>query len=70
VFGAWLLYLFHVFLSDAPCGPEGGEMCGISLPVTLEAVQLSVNFWFITPLVFPSLAPVGIASVRMAAWQS
>jgi len=58
VFGAWLLYLFHVFLSDAPCGPAGGEMCGISLPVTLEAVQLSVNFWFITPLVFPSLAPV------------
>jgi len=33
-------------------------MCGISLPVTMEAINLSINFWFITPLVFPSMAPV------------
>lgn len=58
VWGAWLVYLQHVFLSDMPCGPEGGEMCGISLPVTMEAINLSVNFWFVTPAVFPSLAPV------------
>jgi hypothetical protein len=32
-------------------------MCGISLPVTMEAINLSVNFWFITPLVLPALAP-------------
>jgi hypothetical protein len=33
-------------------------MCGISLPVTMEAINLSINFWFITPFLFPSLAPV------------
>jgi hypothetical protein len=89
--------------SDAPCGPAGGDLCGISLPVlrqsgirppmclanctrasalwaaltgcalswkkltelralthhqvTMEAIQLSINFWFVTPLVFPSMAP-------------
>ena len=58
VVGAWLLYMQHIFLSDAPCGPAGGELCGISLPVTIEAIQLSINFWFVTPLIFPSMAPV------------
>jgi len=58
VWVAWLLYMQHIFLSDAPCGAAGGEMCGISLPVTMEAINLSINFWFVTPLVFPSMAPV------------
>ena len=31
---AWILYMQHIFLSDAPCGAAGGEMCGITLPVT------------------------------------
>ena len=26
--------------------------------VTMEAINLSINFWFITPIVFPSMAPV------------
>ena len=30
---AWLLYMQHIFLSDAPCGATGGDLCGISLPV-------------------------------------
>eukprot|EP00961_Rhodomonas_salina_P105380 1419063-Rhodomonas_salina.1 len=58
VWTAWAAYMFHIFFSDSPCGPAGGELCGISLPVTMEAINLSINFWFITPLVFPSLAPV------------
>ena len=24
----------------------------------MEAINLSINFWFVTPLVFPSVAPV------------
>jgi len=37
VWVAWLLYMQHIFLSDAPCGAAGGEMCGISLPVSARA---------------------------------
>ena len=51
--------MHHVFLSDAPCGPGiTGDLCGIGLPTILEAVQLSINFWFVSPIAFPSLAPV------------
>lgn len=24
----------------------------------MEAINLSINFWFVTPIVFPSIAPV------------
>ncbi|KAJ1493375.1 hypothetical protein T484DRAFT_1929612 [Baffinella frigidus] len=51
-------YMFIVFASDAPCGPGAtGDLCGISLPTMMEAINLSINFWFVTPLVFPTMAP-------------
>jgi hypothetical protein len=59
IWTAWALYMFHIFLSDAPCGPGAtGDLCGIGLPATVEALQLSFNFWFVAPLAFPSIAPV------------
>jgi hypothetical protein len=55
----WVLYMFHIFLSDAPCGPGAtGELCGIGIPALVEAFQLSFNFWFVMPLALPSAAPV------------
>lgn len=39
-------YMFIVFASDAPCGPGAtGDLCGISLPTMMEAINLSINFW-------------------------
>jgi hypothetical protein len=59
IWSAWAFYMFHIFLSDAPCGPGAtGELCGIGLPASMEAIQLSFNFWFVMPLAFPSVAPV------------
>jgi hypothetical protein len=59
IWSAWALYMFHVFLSDAPCGPDAtGQLCGIGLPALVEALQLSFNFWFVMPLALPSVAPV------------
>ena len=39
-------YMFVVFASDSPCGAGAtGELCGISLPTMMEAINLSINFW-------------------------
>eukprot|EP00960_Hanusia_phi_P024075 710310-Hanusia_phi.AAC.2 len=57
VWFTWAMYIFHVFFSDAPCGGQAGEMCNIGLPVTMEAINLSFNFWFIMPALFPDFSP-------------
>ena len=46
LWAAWGAYMFHVFGSDSPCGPGAtGDLCGISLPTMMEAINLSINFW-------------------------
>ena len=51
---AWLLYVGYLLLSDLPPGPSLLH----TEPATLEeAMDLSLNFWFVMPLVFPNIAP-------------
>lgn len=52
---AWVIYVGYLLLSDLPPGPSLLH----TQPETLqEALDLSLNFWFILPLVFPASAPV------------
>ncbi|MGK7908640.1 MAG: hypothetical protein AB4040_15640 [Synechococcus sp.] len=51
---AWIVYVGYLLLSDFPPGPSLLH----TEPATLkEALDLSFNFWFVMPLVFPNLAP-------------
>ena len=51
---AWLLYVGYLLLSDFPPGPSLLH----TEPATLkEAMDLSLNFWFVMPLAFPTIAP-------------
>lgn len=62
--GMWLAYLGYLFLSDLPPGPSilqwsqtGSD--GPSLTAFWqEAVDLSLNFWFIIPTLIPGRAPI------------
>ncbi|WP_017717383.1 hypothetical protein [Kamptonema formosum] len=54
LWGAWAVYVGYLLLSDfAP-----GESLLHTQPETLrEALNLSLNFWFVLPAVFPTSAP-------------
>ncbi len=55
LWGFWMLYLSYVLLSDLP----PGESLLHTTPATLkEALNLSLNYWFVLPLLAPQIAPV------------
>lgn len=55
LWGAWVGYVGYLLLSE---GPPGDSLLH-TRPETLHtAIALSLNFWFVTPLLFPHLAPV------------
>ncbi len=55
LWGAWLFYVGYLLLSDVP----PGESLLHTQPATLQtAMDLSLNFWFVMPLLFPKLSPV------------
>jgi len=55
VWSAWIGYVGYLLLSDLP----PGNSLLHSEPETLQtAIALSLNFWFVLPVLFPNLAPV------------
>lgn len=51
----WITYVGYLLLSDLP----PGESVLHPQPETLkEAIDLSLNFWFVLPALFPNIAPV------------
>lgn len=51
----WGIYIGYLLLSDWPPGPSLLH----TQPETLqEAIDLSLNFWFVLPALFPAVAPV------------
>ncbi|MBW4651539.1 MAG: hypothetical protein KME20_00515 [Kaiparowitsia implicata GSE-PSE-MK54-09C] len=55
LWGFWMLYLGYVLLSELP----PGESLLHTTPATLkEALDLSLNYWFVLPLLAPQVAPV------------
>jgi hypothetical protein len=55
VWVAWLIYVGYLLLSDLPPGPS---LLHTSPDTLQEAIDLSLNFWFVLPTLFPSIAPV------------
>jgi hypothetical protein len=52
---AWLVYVGYLLLSDLP----PGNSLLHTQPETLQtAIDLSLNFWFVLPIVAPNIAPV------------
>ncbi len=52
---AWVVYVGYLLLSDLPPGPSLLH----TQPETIqEALDLSLNFWFVLPAIFPNTAPV------------
>ena len=52
---AWVVYVGYLLLSDLPPGPSLLH----TQPETIqEALDLSLNFWFVLPAMFPNTAPV------------
>jgi len=51
----WLVYVVYLLFSDLPPGPS---LLHINSELLQEVWDLSLNFWFITPLVLPEQAPV------------
>jgi len=51
---AWVVYVGYLLLSDFPPGPS---LLHTSPDTLREAGELSLNFWFILPALFPSQAP-------------
>ncbi|MGA1476256.1 MAG: hypothetical protein ACO4AI_14085, partial [Prochlorothrix sp.] len=50
----WLIYVGYLLLSDFP---PGESLLHITSATLGEVLDLSFNFWFVTPLVLPDLAP-------------
>ena len=51
---AWVIYVGYLLLSDLPPGPSLLH----TDPATLqEAIALSLNFWFVLPVLLPQVAP-------------
>jgi hypothetical protein len=50
----WLGYISFLLLSDFP---PGASLLHLSPDTLREALALSLNFWFVMPLVFPAVAP-------------
>lgn len=55
VWSAWAVYVGYLLLSDLPPGPS---LLQISPETLREAWELSLNFWLVLPMLFPSEAPV------------
>jgi hypothetical protein len=54
LWGAWIGYVGYLLLSDLP----PGESLLHTQPQTLQtAIDLSLNFWFVLPLLLPQTAP-------------
>jgi hypothetical protein len=51
---AWVVYVGYLLLSDWPPGPS---LLHTSPDTLREAWELSLNFWFILPTLFPAQAP-------------
>ncbi|MDX5473043.1 MAG: hypothetical protein LPJ97_12220, partial [Marinobacter sp.] len=51
----WLVYIGYLLLSDFP---PGDSLLHLSTDTLREAIALSLNFWFVMPLLFPDVAPV------------
>lgn len=51
---AWLLYVGYLLLSDYS---PGASLLHIEPATLKEAMDLSLNFWFVMPLAFPHIAP-------------
>ena len=51
---AWGVYVGYLLLSDFPPGPS---LLHTEPATVREAMDLSLNFWFVMPLVLPQLAP-------------
>ncbi|MBF2028926.1 MAG: hypothetical protein IGS48_19565 [Oscillatoriales cyanobacterium C42_A2020_001] len=55
LWSAWIGYIGYLLLSDLP----PGNSLLHTQPETLQtAIALSLNFWFVMPLLFPNVAPV------------
>eukprot|EP00638_Chattonella_subsalsa_P002402 CAMPEP_0117743070 /NCGR_PEP_ID=MMETSP0947-20121206/5911_1 /TAXON_ID=44440 /ORGANISM="Chattonella subsalsa, Strain CCMP2191" /LENGTH=260 /DNA_ID=CAMNT_0005559691 /DNA_START=283 /DNA_END=1068 /DNA_ORIENTATION=+ len=52
---AWISYMYYLFFSEFSPGPDAFHQ---PISTLIEAFQLSVNFWFINPLLIPDIAPV------------
>jgi hypothetical protein len=50
----WLVYIGYLLLSDLP---PGDSLLHLSVGTLKEALALSLNFWFVTPLLLPAVAP-------------
>ena len=54
VWGAWVVYVGYLLLSDLPPGPS---LLHNSPDTLQEAWELSLNFWLVLPILFPTQAP-------------
>ncbi|MUG96278.1 hypothetical protein F7734_29650 [Scytonema sp. UIC 10036] len=54
LWGAWIIYIGYLLLSDLP---PGLSVLYIQPETLQEALDLSLNFWFVMPLLSPTTAP-------------
>lgn len=52
---AWIVYVGYLLLSDLP---PGASLLHPQPETLQEALELSLNFWFVLPVLLPKLAPV------------
>lgn len=55
VWASWLVYVGYLLLSDLP---PGASLLHTQPETLQEAIDLSLNFWFVLPILFPNAAPV------------
>jgi len=55
LWGAWVGYVGYLLLSD---WPPGDSLLHTQPETWQTAIALSLNFWFVTPVLLPHLAPV------------
>lgn len=51
----WLVYIGYLLLSDLP---PGLSLLNITSQTLQEIIDLSLNFWFVLPIISPSVAPI------------
>ncbi|MBU7583347.1 MAG: hypothetical protein KAF91_10645 [Nostoc sp. TH1S01] len=55
IWSVWLVYVGYLLLSDLP---PGESLLHITSKTLEEIFNLSLNFWFVLPIIFPSEAPI------------
>jgi len=55
IWSVWLIYIGYLLLSDFP---PGLSLLHITSKTLQEILSLSLNFWLVLPIIFPSEAPV------------